>query len=82
MLGDDEIPSQCECEQDKGALKQETMQYEIIERVTLLTVTYINADSLEMAIGIARDQGAIEYDKLIECENHEIVCAREIGKGT
>ena len=57
------------------------MQYEIVERVTLLTATYINADSLEMAMGIARDQGATEYDKLIECDS-TIVCAREIGEGT
>jgi hypothetical protein len=58
------------------------MQYEITERVTLLTVTYINAESLEMAISIARDQGATEYDKLISCEASAIVCAREIGEGT
>jgi hypothetical protein len=58
------------------------MQYEIIKRVTLLTVTYINADSLEMAIGEARDQGAIEYDSLIECQHHTIVSAREIREET
>jgi hypothetical protein len=91
MLGDDEIPSHCECEQDKGArehaawydtsleLKQgKAMQYEIRERITLLVVTYVNADDLETAESMVMMQGAMEYDEILKIENQEIVASREM----
>jgi hypothetical protein len=55
------------------------MQYEIKERITLLVVTYVNADDLETAESMVMMQGAMEYDDILKIENQEIVSSREIG---
>lgn len=55
------------------------MQYEIKERITLLVVTYVNADDLETAESMVQMQGAMEYDDILKIENQEIVSSREIG---
>jgi hypothetical protein len=55
------------------------MQYEIKERITILVVTYVNADDIETAESTVMMQGAMEYDDILKIENQEIVSSREIG---
>jgi hypothetical protein len=70
------------------------MQYEIRERITLLVVTYVNADDLETAESTVMMQGAMEYEEFNKIQDQknnqfqkrkalsqckEIVSSREIG---